>query len=43
MVAPATLTEAVRLLQERGLVTVRPGPKGGIFVARPDPFARLGR
>ncbi|MFE5563392.1 FadR/GntR family transcriptional regulator [Amycolatopsis japonica] len=42
-VAGATLTEAVRLLQERGLVTVRPGPKGGLFTARPDPFRRLGQ
>jgi DNA-binding FadR family transcriptional regulator len=42
-VAHATLTEAIRLLQERGLVTMRPGVNGGIFVARPDPFARLGR
>lgn len=42
-VANATLNEAIRLLQERGLVTLRPGPKGGIFVAKADPFARLGR
>ena len=42
-VASATLNEAIRLLQERGLVTLRPGPKGGIFVTKADPFARLGR
>jgi DNA-binding FadR family transcriptional regulator len=42
-VASATLTEAVRLLQERGLVTLRPGPKGGLFAARPDPLRRIGR
>lgn len=42
-VANATLNEAIRLLQERGLVTLRPGPKGGIFVAKADPFVRLGR
>src|SRR3954471_16338210 len=42
-VASGTLNEAIRLLQERGLVTLRPGPKGGIFVARTDPIVRLGR
>ena len=42
-VAVATLNEAVRLLQERGLVTLRPGPKGGIFVAKVDPLTRLSR
>lgn len=42
-VANATLTEAVRLLQERGLVRSRPGPKGGLFVASPDPFRWLGQ
>jgi DNA-binding FadR family transcriptional regulator len=42
-VARATLNEAVRLLQERGLVTLRPGPKGGIFAAKADPLSRLGR
>jgi DNA-binding FadR family transcriptional regulator len=41
-IANGTLNEAIRLLQERGLVTLRPGPKGGIFVARTDPIARLG-
>ena len=42
-VASATLNEAIRLLQERGLVTLWPGPKGGIFVAKADPFLRFGR
>src|SRR4051812_4749989 len=42
-IAGATLNEAIRLLQERGLVTLRSGPKGGIFVSRPDPLTRLGR
>jgi DNA-binding FadR family transcriptional regulator len=41
-IANGTLNEAIRLLQERGLITLRPGPKGGIFVARADPVARLG-
>jgi DNA-binding FadR family transcriptional regulator len=33
-VAVATINEAVRLLEMRGLVEARPGPGGGIFVAR---------
>jgi DNA-binding FadR family transcriptional regulator len=33
-VALATINEAVRLLETRGLVEARPGPGGGIFVAR---------
>src|SRR6195952_1874853 len=32
-VALGTVNEAVRLLEMRGLVTVRPGPGGGVFVA----------
>ena len=43
-VASATLNEAIRLLQERGLVTLRPGPRRGhlrhqgrpLRPARPD-------
>ncbi|MQY11754.1 Transcriptional regulator NanR [Streptomyces sp. RB5] len=42
-VAPATLNEALRLLSDRGLITVRPGVKGGIFVATPPALVRLGR
>ncbi|MDX6525665.1 MAG: GntR family transcriptional regulator, transcriptional repressor for pyruvate dehydrogenase complex, partial [Gaiellales bacterium] len=34
-VAVATVNEAVRLLEMRGLIEARPGPGGGIFVARP--------
>ena len=34
----ATLNEAIRLLQERGLVTLRPGPKGGILVSQGRPL-----
>jgi len=34
-VAVATVNEAVRLLETRGVVEARPGPGGGIFVARP--------
>ena len=33
-VAVATVNEAVRLLETRGLVEARPGPGGGVFVAR---------
>ena len=32
-VAAGTLNEAVRLLQVRGYVDVRPGPRGGLFAA----------
>ena len=42
-VAPGTLNEAIRLLQERGLISLRSGPKGGIFVARFDQSSRLGQ
>lgn len=42
-VAAATFNEAVRLLTARGTVSVRPGVKGGVFVATPPPLVRLGR
>ncbi|GAA0566856.1 FadR/GntR family transcriptional regulator [Actinomadura livida] len=42
-VAAATFNETVRLLAARGTVSVRPGVKGGIFVASPPPLVRLGR
>src|SRR3954464_11678334 len=32
-VAVATINEAVRLLEMRGLIEARPGPGGGVFVA----------
>jgi DNA-binding FadR family transcriptional regulator len=35
-VAVATVNEAVRLLEMRGLIEARPGPGGGVFVARPS-------
>jgi DNA-binding FadR family transcriptional regulator len=35
-VAVATVNEAVRLLELRGLITARPGPGGGVFVAKPS-------
>src|SRR6266540_3625458 len=39
-VAVATVNEAIRLLQARGLVQVRPGPRGGVFASEPSPFVR---
>lgn len=38
-VSVATLNEAIRMLDMRGLVDARPGPGGGVFVASPS--ARL--
>src|SRR3954447_19652850 len=38
-VAVATINEAVRLLEIRGLIHARPGPGGGVFVA--DSSARV--
>ena len=34
-VAVATVNEALRLLETRGLIEARPGPGGGVFVSRP--------
>jgi DNA-binding FadR family transcriptional regulator len=41
-VSPAVMNEALRILRERDLVEVRPGPNGGVFVANPPPQVRLG-
>ncbi|WP_405014670.1 FadR/GntR family transcriptional regulator [Kitasatospora sp. NBC_01539] len=41
-VSVGTFNETLRLLQSRGLVTVRPGPGGGLFGAEPSPMVRLG-
>lgn len=41
-VSVGTFNEALRLLQARGLVVVRPGPGGGLFVAETPPMVRLG-
>ena len=35
-VAVATINEAVRLMEMRGLVVARPGPGGGVFVTNPS-------
>lgn len=37
----STVNEALRLLSERGLVTIRPGRGGGLFVAAENPVVRL--
>lgn len=41
-VSVGTFNEALRLLQARGLVTVKPGPGGGLFSAEQTPMVRLG-
>jgi DNA-binding FadR family transcriptional regulator len=41
-VSVGTFNEAIRLLQARGLVTVRPGPGGGLFADEQSPMVRLG-
>ena len=42
-VAVATVNEAVRLLETRGLIEARPGPGGGVFVAGSSVRAALRR
>lgn len=37
----ATISEAARLLSDRGTVEIRPGRGGGLFVANPNPIVRL--
>lgn len=40
-VATATVNEALRLLETRGMIEARPGPGGGVFVASPSSRVRL--
>ncbi|MYM20647.1 FCD domain-containing protein [Brevibacterium sp. 5221] len=39
--ARTTVGEAVKLLRDRGVLVVRPGRRGGLFVARTTPLVRL--
>jgi DNA-binding FadR family transcriptional regulator len=41
-VSPSVMNEALRILRDRNLVTVRPGPNGGVIVDSPPPQVRLG-
>lgn len=41
-VSVGTFNEALRMVQARGIVRVRPGPGGGLFVDDPSPMVRLG-
>ncbi len=42
-VAPSTVSQTIRLLEDRGLVVTRTGPNGGVFVAEPGVGLRLAR
>jgi DNA-binding FadR family transcriptional regulator len=41
-VSANTMNEALRILRERGVVSVKPGAQGGVFIAHPPPQVRLG-
>ncbi len=41
-VSVGTFNEAVRIAQSRGIVSVRPGPGGGVFAAAQSAMVRLG-
>lgn len=41
-ISPTVMNETLRILRDRDLVTVRPGPGGGITVATAPPLVRLG-
>lgn len=40
-VSAGTLNEALRLLQSSGIIALKPGPGGGVFVGTPAPPLRL--
>ena len=40
-VSVGTVNEAIKLAQERGIITSRPGPGGGIFASDPSPLSRM--
>jgi DNA-binding FadR family transcriptional regulator len=41
-VSPGVMNEALRLLRDRELIVVKPGPSGGVFTADQPPGVRLG-
>lgn len=41
-VSPGVMNEALQLLRERNLISVKTGVKGGVFVAKRSPHLRLG-
>ncbi|MFJ5985062.1 FadR/GntR family transcriptional regulator [Lentzea sp. NPDC092896] len=41
-VSANAMNEALRILRERGVVVVKPGVQGGVFIAQPPPQVRLG-
>lgn len=41
-VSKGTFNEALQILQARGVITLRSGPGGGLFAAKPTPIVRLG-
>jgi DNA-binding FadR family transcriptional regulator len=41
-ISPTVMNETLRILRDRELVTVRPGPGGGITVASAPPHVRVG-
>uniref|UniRef100_UPI0013D36149 FadR/GntR family transcriptional regulator n=1 Tax=Candidatus Frankia alpina TaxID=2699483 RepID=UPI0013D36149 len=41
-VSPTVMNETLRILRDRGLVIVKPGPGGGVSVANQPPQIRLG-